>query len=271
MRWGARIVASGILAAALSVAARDALAEADQSDDDQDAYILAALARPPSGLSSQDPLSQDQARLLLFSTTDLWRQGGFAHGGLLWAPSGLDRDGLVLKLMFGGGIYHYISGALGNIDVAGHQLAASVQPGWRFVRERFTVTVFLGYDFQRHRLTPDDPSAGLRGSYHGVRAGFELWYQPTAATMIAADASVSTVGPSYNARLAAGLRAFDAFYVGPEVQAFGADDNYRQFRAGLHVTGLRTAGWEWSAGAGWAIDSDDRSGAYGKLGVLTRR
>ena len=241
MRWGARIVALGVLAAALGVAAHDVLADA-AAGDDQDAYILAALARPASGLANQDHLSQNQAQLLLFSTTDLWRQGGFAHGGVLWAPNGLDRDGPVLKLMFGGGIYHYISGALGNADVRGQLLAAAVLPGWRFVRERFTVTVFLGYDFQRHRLTPDDPSAGLRGSYHGLRTGFELWYQPTAATMIAADASVSTVGPSYNVRLAAGLRAFDAFYVGPEVQAFGADDNYRQFRAGLHVTGLRTGG-----------------------------
>ena len=273
MRWGARIVASGVLAALLGMAARGALAE---SDDDQDSHILAALARPASAQPDQDDLGQvrlspDQAQLLVFSTTDLWRQGGFAHGGVLWAPRGLDRDGPVLKLMFGGGLYHYISGALGNTDVRGQLLAAAALPGWRFVRERFTVTAFLGYDFQRHQLTPDDPSAGLRGSYNGVRAGIELWYQPTAATMIAADASVSTVGPSYNARLAAGLRAFDAFYFGPEVQAFGADDNYQQFRAGLHVTGFRFGEWEWSAGAGWAIDSDDRSGAYGKLGVLTRR
>jgi len=50
-----------------------------------------------------------------------------------------------------------------------------------------------------------------------------------------------------------------------------ADDNYRQFRAGLHATGFRTGGFEWSAGAGWAIDTDDRSCAYGKLGVFTRR
>ncbi len=68
--------------------------------------------------------------------------------------------------------------------------------------------MFLGYDFQRHSLSPDDLSAGLRGHYHGARTGFELWYQPSAATMIAADASLSTVGPSYNVRIAAGLRTF---------------------------------------------------------------
>jgi hypothetical protein len=54
-------------------------------------------------------------------------------------------------------------------------------------------------------------------------------------------------------------------------QAFGADSNYRQLRAGLHVTGLRTGSVEWSAGAGWAEDTDHHGGAYGKLGVLTQR
>jgi hypothetical protein len=212
-----------------------------------------------------------QASFLLFSSTDLWRQGGFSHGGLLWAPTGLDQDGPVLKLMFGGGVYHYISGALGNTDVRGEELAGAVLPGWRFVRGSLTFTAFLGADFQHHRLTPDDPSAGLRGSYAGARTGFELWYQPTAATMIAADASVSTIGPSYNVRLATGWRAFDTFYIGPEVQAFGFDGNYRQLRAGLHLTGWRIGDFEWSGGLGWATDTDERSSLYAKLGVFTRR
>jgi hypothetical protein len=224
-----------------------------------------------AALAQVDETGLDQARFLLFSSADLWRNGGFSHGGLLWAPSGLDRDGPVLKLMFGGGIYHYISGALGNADVRGEELTGSIQPGWRFIRDRFAFTVFLGADFQRHQLTPDDPSAGLRGNYAGARTGFELWYQPTEETMLAADASISTIGPSYNARLAVGWRVFDLFYVGPEVQGFAADDNYRQVRAGVHLTGFRTGDFEWSTGLGWSEDSDHRGGLYGKLGVYTRR
>jgi hypothetical protein len=273
MRLGLR-TASIVVAAALSFAAHDALADVPDPDEDQDTHILAAYARPPDAAAQdaagRDAANQDQARILLFATSDIWHQGGFSYGGALWAPSGLDRDGPVLKLMFGGGLYHYNSGALGNIDVAGREFAASILPGWRFVRDNLYVTVFLGYDFQHHRLTPDDPSTGLRGTYNGLRAGFELWWQPTGSTMVAADASVSTIGPGYNVRLAAGLRTFDSFYFGPEVQAFGADDNYRQLRAGVHITGFRTGLFEWSVGAGWATDSDDNSGAYGKLGVLTR-
>ena len=95
--------------------------------------------------------------------------------------------------------------------------------------------------------------------------------EPTSSTMIAADGSVSSIGASYNARLAFGWRVFDRYYLGPEVQGFSAGDNYLQFRAGLHVTGLRTAWFEWSGGLGWATDSDDRDGLYGRLGVLMRR
>jgi hypothetical protein len=245
MRKGKRIAAASVLAAAFILMACDAGAQ-------------------PVGPGPE------QARWLLFSNSDVWREGGFAHGGVLWAPSGLDQQGLVLKLMFGGGVYHYTSGALGNADVRGELLSGAILPGYRFVHDKLIATFYLGADVQHHHLTPDDPSAGLRGSYIGVRTGFELWYEPNAMTMIAADASVSSIGPSYNARLAAGLRAFDAFYIGPEVQGFAADDNYQQVRAGLHITGIRTGAFEWTTGAGWAIDSDHRSGAYGKLGVFTR-
>jgi hypothetical protein len=216
-------------------------------------------------------LRRDGPNFLLFSTTDLWRHGGFLHGGVVWSPGGVDNDGFALKLMLGGGTYRYISGALANAEVDGRLLAGAILPGWRFVRGKFIATVYAGLDLQNHKLTPDDPSAGLRGGYTGLRGSVELWYEPTPFTMIAADGAVSTIGASYNARLALGWRVFDRYYLGPEVQAFAAGDNYHQFRAGMHVTGLRTAMFEWSGSLGWTTDSDDRDGLYGKLGMILRR
>ena len=264
MRWVRCIAASMVLVAALGSSTRCTLAKADQLGAEQ-TLDLDGSDRAP------DPRGHEPARFLLFATTDLWRHGGFAHGGVLWSPFGLDREGPVLKLMFGSGIYHYISGALGNIDVRGEQLTAGILPGWRFIRNGFIVTVFAGYDFQSHRLFPDDPTAGLRGHYSGLRAGFELWHEPSTTTMFAADASISTIGWGYSARIAAGWRLFDLFYLGPDISAFATGDNYQQFRAGLHITGLRTGRFEWSAGLGFAGDSDHRAGAYGKLGLITRR
>lgn len=149
-------------------------------------------------------------------------------------------------------------------------MAGAIMPGWRFRRGALITTVFAGLDLQDHRLTPTDPSAGLNGRYAGLRVGFELWYEPTPQTMLTADASVSTIGTSYNARAAFGWRVFDRYYLGPEVQGFAAGDNYRQYRAGMHVTGFKTKEVEWSAGLGWATDNDERDGIYGKLGLLLR-
>lgn len=245
-------------------AAADEVSAAPQKasrDDGMGSWALAGIEATPPGAG----------RYLLFSNSDLWRNGGFTYGGVLWSPGGLDRNGLVAKLIFGGGYYRYVSGALGNTEVTGRQLSAAILPGWRFVRDKLFVTVFAGPEFQDHSLSPDDPTARLRGQYFGARAAFELWYEPTPLTMIAADGSISTIGLSYSARFAGGWKFFNMFYAGPELQAFTTDGNYQQYRAGVHVTGLRIGDYEWSAGVGWARDSDERSSLYGKLGMFVRR
>ena len=121
---------------------------------------------------------------LLHSSFDVWRHGVFGHGGLVWSPQGVDREGFALKMLFGGGYYSYRSGALNNTGVIGRQLAFAAMPGWRFVRNGWIVSVFTGVDVQAHRVTPDDPGAGLKGGYTGFRAAAELWYSPTPQTMI---------------------------------------------------------------------------------------
>jgi hypothetical protein len=108
----------------------------------------------------------------------------------------------------------------------------------------------------------------------GVEAGkhrkLKSGTSPNASTMLEANASLSSVGPSYSARTAFGWRLFEKFYAGPEVQGFAFDNNYRQFRAGLHLTAFKTESFEWSGGLGWALDSDDRHGFYARLGVIAR-
>jgi hypothetical protein len=142
-------------------------------------------------------------------------------------------------------------------------------PGWRWHWPGLEVTVFAGLDLQDHRFSPDDPGNRLRGTHLGLRGGFDLWYEPMRDAMVTASASLSTVGTSYWTRAAAGLRFFDAVWAGPEFLANG-DDNYHQSRVGAHITSFRFSTYEFSLGTGWATDSDGRSGAYGRVGVLYR-
>ncbi len=221
--------------------------------------------------SRADGFARSDDAFLYFSGTDLWSHGSFSYGGMLWSPDGLDRGGFTLKALIGGGAYQYTSGALGGTTVTGQQFSGFVLPGWRFVRDKTFVTIFAGLDLQHHSTIPYDPGSDLNGSHAGIRGAIELWHEPTATTMIAADATVSSIGPSYAARAAYGWRIADAFYLGPEIGGFASRDTYQQFRAGLHITGFRFAWVEWSAAAGWATDSDDRHGFYARLGLHVRR
>ena len=207
---------------------------------------------------------------MLFSGVDLWRYGSFAHGGVVWSPRGLDREGFTLKLLLSGGAYRYISGALGNREVSGREVVAQFMPGWRFKFDRAELRVFAGLDAQNHKLTPDDPSSGLRRQDFGVRAAFDFWYEPSAETMLAVDGAVSSIDSQYSLRGAFGWRAFDSFYIGPEVQRFNSE-GYRQTRVGVHVTAIRTNFGEWSVASGWGTDSGNRDGPYLRVGVITRR
>ena len=238
-----RVLCAALLAAATSacLCERDARADAYRRDDDT---------------------------FLLFSGTDLWRHGSFSYGGMLWSPGGIDREGFTFKLLIGDGAYRYTSG---NTTVNAKQAVGFALPGWRFIVDGAIISVFAGLDAQHHRLTPYDPGSSLAGTHLGIRGAVEFWYEPDPQTMIAADASITSVGPSYSMRAAYGWRMFDAFYIGPEIAGFSSDDSYQQFRAGLHITGLKWRLLEWSAALGWATDSDDRDGLYGRIGLLVRR
>jgi hypothetical protein len=210
------------------------------------------------------------ARVLLFSGRDVWRHGAFAHGGLIWGPYGFNRNTPLLRLLLSGGVYRYDSGSLGGARVIGAEGVAQVMPGWQIKRGPFEAKFFFGPEYQFHRLWPDDPANRLRGPAFGLRFAVDLWAEPTPATMLAADTSLSSIATSHSARVALGWRVFDRFYAGPETQVYGGD-GYRQWRLGAHITSMKAGDTEWSAAGGWAVDSEGRSSLYLRLGILQRR
>jgi len=217
----------------------------------------------------------DDATVILFSGRDLWRNGLFAYGGFLTAPGGFDDDGLLLKVLLSGGLYRYTAGDLGGENVVGAEATAQFLPGFRIKRHGVEAKIFFGFDFERHKLWPDDPGNRLQGSAVGIRFAAEFWTEPTATTMIAASLSLSSIATSNSGRLAYGWRVCedmfeDGFYIGPEAQYFGAD-GYRHLRLGVHITELKAENYEWSAGLGFARDSDGAAGPYVRIGFNVRR
>jgi len=237
------------------------------------AFIVSGgLGHEGGALAGDDP---DDPTVILFSGRDIWRNGAFAYGGFLTAPGGFEQDGLMLKVMLSGGAYRYTAQDL-NTNVIGVEAVVQVLPGWRIKRGNVEAKVFFGLDIERHQLWPDDPANRLRGSDIGARFALEFWYEPTPDTMMVGEVSLSTIATNNSARIAYGWRVPDDvigigdYYVGPEAQYF-ASDGYRHWRFGAHVTGLKADGHEWSAAAGFARDSDERSSPYLRLGFIQRQ
>ncbi|MGE0564938.1 MAG: cellulose biosynthesis protein BcsS [Pseudolabrys sp.] len=207
---------------------------------------------------------------LLFAGTDLWRHGLFAHGGILWSPNGLTREGFTFKMAIAGGAYRYDSGALNNTSVLGREFRATIMPGWRFRFGSTEIKVFAGPELQSHRTRPDDPGSSLNGTRGAARIALEFWQQPTPDTMISADVTASTATDNnYAVRIAAGWQVLENFFAGPEVQIW-SDERYRQYRFGVHLTRVVIKTEEWSLAAGWATDNDERESFYTRIGVLTK-
>jgi len=105
--------------------------------------------------------NDDDPHAILFSGRDIWLNGAFAHGGFLFAPSGLDQDGLLLKILFSGGVYRYDAKNLGGQQVVGAEGLAHVLGGWRVKRGDAEFKFFFKAKAQKHHHEPALPSALL--------------------------------------------------------------------------------------------------------------
>jgi hypothetical protein len=258
----------------LGIAALLLIAGAGHGSETDLVATLSETVDEPMGTAATPALassgSASEPRFLFFSGLDAWPSGAFAHVGLLWSPAGLYREGFTLKALGDVGTYRYRAGRADGTEVTGQQAVGALMPGWRFKWDRLELTAYGGVDVQQHRLFPADAGSRVRGLHVGARVGTDLWYEPLPELMVAANASLSSIGPSYWTRAATGWRLLDRFWLGPEAVALG-DTQYLQYRIGLHATGLRTGNFEWSAGGGWVADSDRREGVYARLGLITRR
>jgi hypothetical protein len=176
--------------------------------------------------------------------------------------------GFTLKMLFDGGKYIYASGALQE-NVEGTKFSTAALPGWHFVREGLSVSLFAGPVVQDYQLTPADPGSRLHGFYIGAQSAADIWYQPNALTMAALNGAIASIGPTGYVRAAFGWRLFPAAFVGPEIEQVWCA-NFEQLELGAQVTALRIAAVEWSLGSGLAVTSDQRYGPYLRLGMSAR-
>ena len=142
-----------------------------------------------------------------------------------WRRGGLDQDGLLLKLLVSGGLYRYSAGFSAARRSSAPKDPAKCCPAGAssaaMSRCRVDGSTINSRSSSRHAA----PSAGrtihpnrLRGARPACAcARRPLGTSPTPTTMVAADASLSSIATSHSARAAYGWRVLrDQFYLGPE-------------------------------------------------------
>ncbi|WP_234827066.1 cellulose biosynthesis protein BcsS [Rhodopseudomonas palustris] len=241
----------------------------DPTDDDglwgdlPDGNDLADLAVIQTGRPSA---AEATNHALLFGGQDVWRNGVSLYGGAEWSGIGPAENGWVIRLQASEALERYQTTRFVYVsDIS----RASVLAGWRFKVGQFELKILAGPDLEHRTSTPDIRDRRWRGSHGGLRIAIEGWAEPTPETMLTYSFYATTVASSYGTRIAAGRRALDMFWWGPEMSG-SADEFSRQTRIGLHLSGLRIAALEWSAAAGYVRDSFGRGGVYMRMGAQLR-
>lgn len=127
------------------------------------------------------------------------------------------------------------------------------------------LALYAGSDFESEQQT-EAFGPSFIGTRYGARAQADLWLVPSPGVVVQANGYISTVNGRLWARVAPGWRIPAGFYLGPEFEAYGERD-YRKYRLGLHLTGLRFLGLEWRFSGGLQMTNDRPSTYYVALGL----
>src|SRR4051794_40170636 len=155
---------------------------------------------------------------LFYSGFDIWRFGRAGFAGFYASPEGLDKNGFMVRLFVSGGRERYDIGSQRfNTDIVRGWLL----PGWRLSEGSFELKLFAGAELETRMSNRGVAIANTALSRIGARAAAETWWEPMPAMMLSSAFSATTNFNAWSARGAAGWRALDQFWAGPEILASG--------------------------------------------------
>jgi hypothetical protein len=203
-------------------------------------------------------------RGVYFSGIDLVEGSTYTYSGIIVATNGdLQRDGVLLRV--------YGSWVGYDLDPGdGRGLQGDAMIGYKFTRGPVWGSIFVGIDVQDFDLSPDDPTAEVRGTETGFKVSGDLATVYGSPVHASIAGSYSTAFDSYWAR--GRLGAFrNRMTVGGEAIAFGNID-YEARRLGGFLTlhdlnpfNYRPFDLTFSVGHQWVGD-DNGGGAFSGFG-----
>jgi Cellulose biosynthesis protein BcsS len=228
------------------------------------AIVFWGLSQPAAAGSLKDEAqpAERPERGVWFSGFDVVKDSRYYYDGIIVALNGdLGRDGFFVRAY----------GSRDDFDRNpgdGRQWQADVALGYMFSRSKIDYEIYAGIDYQNVKLSPDDPSAEVRGTEWGFKVGAGIETEKELPYYFRLEGNYSTAFNSYWARARAGLRR-DRFTFGPEASVVG-DADFDAQRLGAFVMFdfqlPRFRPLEVTLSGGHQFVSGSESGATGGIG-----
>jgi hypothetical protein len=223
-----------------------------------------AAGSPDAKPLTPETKSERQPRQVIFSSIELANGSTFVGSGFkrAFGPS-VDAEGFVLMNLSGAGATPEIhQGPAGiRIRVARLTSSSSMLVGYQWVAPGRVFMLAAGPEASRRQQLDDGGRPRWQPTNKGVMLLAETWYEPRPWMMTQATLIHSSARRSFWVRAAAGLALRDGLFIGPEATAY-AEEDYREARIGLHVTGIRIERFQLRLNAGISGVSNRRSGFY---------
>ena len=159
-----------------------------------------------------------------FTGFDASKNSQYVYQGMIVALNrDLSKDGFLLRTYGGYVNYRYDDSSVTGGKINGDGWQGDVMLGYQWVRSMYTLSAFVGGDYQNFRLTPDDLTARMRGTEWGFKVAADIESSDKVPFYYQLGGSYSTAFNSYWTRARAGLKVRPTVVVGPEFIAFGGD------------------------------------------------
>ena len=171
----------------------------------------------------------------------------------------LNESGPRIRVQGLAGTYSYPSST--GRTVRGEQEEGTAMLGYEWIWQQAALAGYVGVNIRSNSLSVIDPNNPVIGTGVGAKVAADLYLNPTADTLFAANASYSTLFRAYYVRMRAGYAVTDGVFIGPEATLLG-DAFFNQWRLGAHLTGFTIGPMKFSVGAGYAYDRVQKGGYY---------
>lgn len=214
------------------------------------------------------PADRDAWIVAVDASTTLSSQGSqFAGATLTAAP----HDDLLVsgpRLRVDGLIGSYRTDSSNGRNMLGEQQELAAMAGYAWVMPEAVLSGFVGLNVRRNEVSHVTAGGASDAVEIGLKTALDYYARPTAFTMIHATGTYSTAFNAFYGRARGGVASFAGGFLGPEFALLG-DDYYRQWRAGVHLSGMQFGAVQLGLSAGYVHDQARKGGVYTTLDLRT--